>query len=597
MSDLLRAARSLGRQVYRADPVRTVASTAVNVGATICDTLGAVVLKHLVDAVTSGDRGGVTVASFLLVGTLIGSLLGHWATVTLGMALRERSTLQLDSHLARLSLGIHHLEHHERPDYLDQLEVLRRNHQRLAAVHDSMIANLTTIVRLGIVIVLLGRIHPLLLLLPVAGVPTLLANVKAARMRHAVEDELAASHRFRARMFEIATTRDAAKELRIYGAGEEVRRRWDEARAAGDAIEERIEVRTALLSVASWLAFGAGLAAALLLVAREAVEGRATAGDVVLALTMAGGVNWGVGGLAHSATWLLDNLKLGRRLLWLEDLAAEAALRAKPPSPAPVPDRLAEGIRLEGVSFRYPGTEEDVLSGVDLFLPAGSTVAVVGDNGAGKSTLVKLLCRFYDPTVGRVTVDGTDVREFDVTEWRQRLSGCFQDFARLELLAREVVGVGYIPDIDHDAAVLGALGRAHATELPGTLQGGLSAQLGRSFDGGVEPSAGQWQKLALGRAMMREQPLLLLLDEPTASLDAPTEHALFERYAGAASEVARRAGAITVLVSHRFSTVRMADLIVVFEGGRVAEVGTHQELVAAGGTYGELYGLQARAYG
>jgi len=594
--DLWRASRSLARQVYRADPVRTVASTLVNVGAATCDALGAVVLKLLVDGVTAGDEGGVRLACALLAATLTGSLLGHWATVTLGMALRERSTLQLDTHLARLSLGIHHVEHHERPDYLDQLEVLRRNHQRLASVHDAMLANLTTVVRLVLVVALLGRIHALLLLLPVAGVPTLLANVKAARMRHAVEDELAASHRFRARMFEIATTREAAKELRLYGAGDEVRRRWDEARAAGDAIEERIEGRTAVLTVAGWLAFGAGLAAALLLVAREAAAGRATAGDVVLALTLAGGVNWGVGGLAHSATWLLDNLKLGRRLLWLEDLAADAAGRAAPPSPAAVPDRLVEGIGLEDVSFRYPATGDDALRHVDLFLPAGSTVAVVGDNGAGKSTLVKLLCRFYDPSEGRVTVDGTDLRDLDVAEWRRRLSGCFQDFARLELLAREVVGVGHLPDLGSDPAVAAALGRASAAELPSALPGGLATQLGRSFDGGVEPSAGQWQKLALGRAMMREAPLLLLLDEPTASLDPATEDALFRRYAGAASDAARRSGAITLLVSHRFSTVRMADLIVVFEGGRVAEVGTHEQLVAVGGVYAELYGLQARAY-
>jgi len=597
MTDLWRATRALARQVYRADPVRTVASTGVNIGATVCDALGAVALKYLVDGVTAADSGSVAGASAFVVATLAGSLLGHWASVTLGMALRERSTLQLDTHLARLSLGIHHIEHHERPDYLDQLEVLRRNHQRLAAVHDAMIANLTTVVRLCIVVGILGGIHPLLLLLPLGGVPTLVANVKVARMRHAVEDEVAASYRFRARMFDIATTRDAAKELRIYGAGEEVRRRWDEARATGDAIEERIEARSALLSAASWLVFGVAMTAALLLVAREAVAGRATSGDVVLALVMAGSVNWGVGGLAHSVTWLLDNLKMGRRLLWLEDLAAEAARRAMPAAPRPVPDRLADGIRLEGVTFRYPATDTDVLCNVDLILPAGSTVAVVGDNGAGKTTLVKLLCRFYDPTEGRITVDGADLGDFDVAEWRSRLSGCFQDFARLELAAQEVVGVGHLPDVASEPAVVAALDRAHAAELPAMLAGGLATQLGRSFDEGVEPSTGQWQKLALGRAMMREEPLLLVLDEPTASLDPSTEHALFERYAGAASDAARRSGAITVLVSHRFSTVRMADLIVVFCDGGVTEIGTHEQLVAAGGTYAELYGLQARAYG
>src|SRR5205085_8781096 len=160
-----------------------------------------------------------------------------------------------------------------------------------------------------------------------------------------------------------------------------------------------------------------------------------------LALGLAGSINYGVTGLAGSTGWMLNNLKTGRRLAWLEDLAADASARAKPADPAPVPAVLREGIRFEGVSFHYPGTEPagDVLRDVDLFLPAGSTVAIVGDNGAGKTTLVKLLCRFYDPTGGRITVDGVDLRRFDVAAWRARQAGCFQDFARLELLARETV--------------------------------------------------------------------------------------------------------------------------------------------------------------
>jgi ATP-binding cassette subfamily B protein len=361
-------------------------------------------------------------------------------------------------------------------------------------------------------------------------------------------------------------------------------------------LEDRVDLQAAVLGGLGWLVFGLGFMAAMLLVAHQAAAGRASPGDVVLALTLAASVNYGVTGMASSVAWLLGNLKTGRRLAWLEDLAAEAAARATPTDPFPVPAALRAGIRLEGVSFRYPGTHAEVLHDVDLFLPAGSTVAIVGDNGAGKTTIVKLLCRFYDPTAGRITVDGSGLGEFDVAAWRARLSGCFQDFARLELLARESVGVGDLRSLDDDVAVFAALERAHAAEVPATLPAGLATQLGRSFEGGTEPSTGQWQKLALGRAMMREDPLLLVLDEPTASLDALTEHALFERYAGAASRTARRSGAITILVSHRFSTVRMADLIVVFDDGRVTEVGTHDELVARAGTYAELYSLQARSY-
>jgi ATP-binding cassette subfamily B protein len=237
-----------------------------------------------------------------------------------------------------------------------------------------------------------------------------------------------------------------------------------------------------------------------------------------------------------------------------------------------------------------------VLADVDLRLPAGRTVAIVGDNGAGKTTLVKLLCRFYEPSAGSITVDGVALGDFTVEDWRSRISAGFQDFGRLHLVARESIGVGDHALLGSDAVVLGALERAAAAELPAALPQGLETQLGRDFDGGVDLSQGQWQKVALGRAMMRQAPLLLVLDEPTASLDAPTEHALFERFTGAARQAAARSGAITILVSHRFSTVRMADIILVVSGGRVAEMGDHAALMRAGGLYAQLYELQARGY-
>jgi ATP-binding cassette subfamily B protein len=272
--------------------------------------------------------------------------------------------------------------------------------------------------------------------------------------------------------------------------------------------------------------------------------------------------------------------------------------------PAPVPQRLERGITLEAVSFVYPGTGKPVLEGVDLHLPAGSTAALVGENGAGKTTLVKLLCGMYVPSDGRVLVDGVDLRRLDVAEWRARTSAGFQDFARFMFLVRESVGVGDVRRVEDTGAVAAALERAHASDVVGQLPYGLETQLGRYFRAGVGQAAaaglalsdGQWQKLALGRAMMREAPLLLVLDEPTAALDAPSEHALFERYAGAALRTAAANGGITVLVSHRFSTVRMADLIVVMEKGRVVATGSHAELMQRSGLYAELYELQARAY-
>jgi ATP-binding cassette subfamily B protein len=229
-------------------------------------------------------------------------------------------------------------------------------------------------------------------------------------------------------------------------------------------------------------------------------------------------------------------------------------------------------------------------------------VAIVGENGAGKTTLVKLLCKLYEPTAGRILVDGAPLSRMRADDWRRRLSGAFQDFFRFELRARHSVGVGDVPRLDDEPAVVAAVARAGAEDVVARLPAGLETQLGPTWPGGVEVSFGQWQKLALARGFMRDRPLLLVLDEPTAALDAETEHALFERYAAAARGDGRgtrdraRAGRVTILVSHRFSTVRMADLIVVLDGSRVAQVGTHEDLMAKGGAYAELYGIQAAAY-
>ena len=230
-------------------------------------------------------------------------------------------------------------------------------------------------------------------------------------------------------------------------------------------------------------------------------------------------------------------------------------------------------------------------------------IAIVGENGAGKSTLVKLLARLYQPDEGRILVDGVDLARIPADDWREHVAGAFQDFFRFEFRARHTVGLGDVPRLDDEPAVVAAVNRAGADDVIAHLNAGLETQLGPTWPGGVEVSFGQWQKLALARGFMRDHPLLLVLDEPTAALDAETEHALFERYAAAARSERRdgssgngREGQITILISHRFSTVRMADQIVVLDGARVAEVGTHEALMAKGGQYAELYGIQAAAY-
>ena len=276
-------------------------------------------------------------------------------------------------------------------------------------------------------------------------------------------------------------------------------------------------------------------------------------------------------------------------MAWLEDYAAAKTEHATRPAPT----RIEEGIVLEEVSFAYPGTSNLVLKDIDLGLPAGGVVALVGENGAGKTTLVKLLCKMYEPTAGRVLVDGLDLAQVPAPAWRDRLAGglsgllplrvpCPPDGRRRRRLAH---GRG-------DGPSRAAVERAGAEDVVAGLTEGLETQLGPTWPEGVEVSFGQWQKLSLARGFMRDEPVLLVLDEPTAALDAETEHALFERYASAArggtGEDASN-GRITLLVTHRFSTVRMADLIVVMDGARIVEVGTHEDLMTAGGQYAELY--------
>jgi ATP-binding cassette subfamily B protein len=261
-----------------------------------------------------------------------------------------------------------------------------------------------------------------------------------------------------------------------------------------------------------------------------------------------------------------------------------------------VPVRLERGIRLEGVTFAYPGSDGTVLGPLHLELPAGASVALVGENGAGKTTLVKLLCGMYAPTAGRILVDGVDLATLPVARWRSRVTAAFQDFVRFQLFLHETVGVGDLARAGEDPVVAGAMDRAGAGELRERLPDGLSTRVGTGFTGGRELSGGQWQRLALARGLMRSDPLLVVLDEPTASLDAPTESALFDRYAATARSLRAAQGTITLLVSHRFSTARTAHLIVVLEDGEVRETGAHAQLMAANGTYAELFALQARAY-
>jgi ATP-binding cassette, subfamily B, bacterial len=555
---------------YRHEPALIVTAFLLALLAAVPDALLALWFKMIGEGLLESDWARVRTA--LLAVGLSATATWFLATVSTRVSrrFRDKVTIALESHVATLLASISTIAHHERPDYLDRLSVLRNQVFMLDHMYMSLFTTCGWLLRLSVTIALLVSIHPALAL-------------RAAYERGAEAGRLARH------LFDVATTASPGKEVRVAGIANrlisERRATWEFGKAPIAAARWRSAGWHAL----AWAIFAAGFVAAIVFVSSVL---RAPAGAVLLALAAGSRLSFYVGATVGEIGFLRGIwMDAARRLAWLEDYAASLVATADRPSPS----RLVRGIRFDNVSFAYPGTTRLVLDSVDLELPAGKVVAVVGENGAGKTTLVKLLAKMYAPSRGRIVVDDTDLGSLAATDWRSRLAGAFQDFFRFEFQARQTVGVGDLPRIDDRLAVETAVGRAGADDVIARLTGGLDTQLGSAWPGGAEVSFGQWQKLALARGFMRDRPLVLVLDEPTAALDAETEHALFERYAAAVRDD-DGVGRITILVSHRFSTVRMADLIVVLDGARVAETGTHEALMARGGQYAQLYAIQAAAY-
>jgi ATP-binding cassette subfamily B protein len=591
----LRGLAAILRGAWRASPGRLVAIFALTLLNYASWPLAPLVLKHVTDAVVEGDvRAATTAALFLPLLALVTTIGGH-LTHVLFVEIADQNVIDLTGDLGALTQGPAGLAHLENAEYADRIELIRNEGTWRYRSVQAAVGAFGVAVQLTLTVVLLARLQPILLLLLLFAVPPLVGT--RAAWRRWEREWVASAPLFRraTHYSDLALRADAAKEVRLFGLEDEIRGRirssWREIR---DAVY-RAELHGVVTQAAGFFVFAVGYVGALYLVVRGAVRGEQTPGDVVLAVSLAGQTNRLVFDVVNSLQRLQRSASAADRLRWLRELVRELYPEREQPLPAPA--RLERGIRLEGLSFGYPGTDAGVLADVDLELRAGSTIALVGENGAGKSTLVKLLCRFYEPTTGRILVDEADLARIDPRAWRERIAAGFQDFVRFELLARESVGVGDLPRVDAEGQVEAAVDRAAARDVVEDLPNGLETRLGKSHADGAELSGGQWQKLALARAMMRERPLLLVLDEPTSALDAHAEHELFERYAESARTVAKATGGIAVFVSHRFSTVRMADLIAVVDGGRIVERGTHEELVALGGIYAELFALQAAAYG
>lgn len=596
MSEALANLGAMLRTSWRADRRRSIGALVTTALVPVTRPMRAIGLGVMADGIVADDTTRALTGAAIVAGLTAANRMLDWASVTVRMRLREHTVLFLDEEVIELSARAPSLEHHERPEHQDQMELLRTDRQHLVNPFMPIAWSLAAVVQLVATVAVFAGLHPALGLLPLAGVPALVLGLRVEAWGEEAREQTAQDTRLALHLMELATQPAAGKEVRIFDLGDELVTRYADVMRRIERRHARVDLRAALTLSSAWALFAVAYMAAVGFVAAQVVGGALSVGAVVLTLSLGAQINGQLAELVDNAAWFSRTARATSRYRWLTRYVAESEAAVVSARPAPAPDTLTDGITFDGVAFAYPGTATPVLTDVDLHLPAGSTVAIVGENGAGKTTLVKLLLRFYEPTGGRITVDGVDLADIDVDGWRARTSAAFQDFARLQLVARASIGVGWLPRVDDEPAVAEAMRRAAAADLHGSLPDGLSTMLGREFEEGTELSIGQWQKVAVARAMMRPAPLLLVLDEPTASLDAPTEHELFDRFTGAAGQLARERGAITVLVSHRFSTVRTADLVVVVAGNRVAEAGTHDELVARGGLYAELYGLQARSY-
>ncbi|WP_428965935.1 ATP-binding cassette domain-containing protein [Micromonospora fluostatini] len=580
---------------WRRAPVLTAMQFVIPAGMAAAVVGGALALRVAVDAMIRGDVGSaVAGAAGAGLAGAAGIVLGALDSHTAGILIGKVAVLDLNPRIHRDITTLDGLEHLERTDVADRLTLVRNAGWEIVLSLWSANGVLFAVLELTVMLLLLGTVNPWLLwLLAFAAVPLWFDQ----RGNNAIiRADLATAEPFRRQrhLFDLATDPAGGKEIRVAGAGAAVARRqaaaWDEAM--------RVRCRAHLVAAgwrtAGWLLFTTGFGAALALVVYQAARGTGSAGDLVLAVTVAAALRQSV----HTGVRYTTNVASAGRViepyLWLRDYVR--AERERTGGSAPAPERLRHGITFEGVGYHYPGATGPALAGVSVHLPAGAVVALVGEYGSGKTTVVKLLGKMYRPDSGRILVDGVPLDEVATRPWRARISATFQDFGRFPTRFAENVGLGDLPRIEDRERITAAVREVDATGLVDRLPDGLETELDAAF-GGVDLSEGQWQKTALARAAMRPAPLLFLLDEPTASLDAPSEQEIFDRQMERSRRAAARTNAVTVIVSHRFSTVTGADLILTLHRGRLVEVGTHQELLAVpGGRYATLYRIQAEAY-
>jgi ATP-binding cassette, subfamily B, bacterial len=560
--------------------------------------VGKLIVDEVVLAITLASSGGpvpwtrlAVLLGIELAIALVGEGLSRLSALLeslLGDLFANRTSVQLMQHAATLDL-----EQFEDAEIYDKLERARRQTVGRIGLFTMLLATLQDLITLITLSVALAVYVPwLLVLLVVAVLPSLLGETHFASLGYSLLYSWTPERRQLDYLRYIGASDISAKELKLFGlsdflVGRYARLSQDFYQANKSLAVRRSVVSTALSAVGTLGYYGAyAVIIYLTVVGHQSPAGPFTIG----VLTFLAGSFRQSRDLIQRV--LLSLSQVFEQSLYLDDLFTfldiEPSIRPKPGShPVPVPIRT--GFAFEGVGFRYPGAEQWAVRGLDFSLSPGERLALVGENGAGKTTLVKLLARLYDPTEGRILLDGVDLREYDIESLRRNVGVIFQDFVRYDFVLKENIAVGNIDRVADEPAIRTAAERSLADSVAQRLAGRYDQMLGKRFEGGVDLSGGEWQKVALARAYMRDAQLLIL-DEPTAALDARAEYEVFLRF----SELTK--GRMAVLISHRFSTVRMADRILVLKGGELVQQGTHEALLGQGGLYAELFQLQAAGY-
>ncbi|MDO0911052.1 ABC transporter ATP-binding protein [Streptomyces sp. DT2A-34] len=581
------------RRCGRLMPGYTAASLAALTISTFVVAATALSVWAAVNASTEGDVTRAVTAAALAAVAYALSISCQDATDALVRTTSDRfGRLVLHPEIHRDISAMEGMEHLERSDYLDRVTLVRGGTTPLAASLWTFLTACSNMLKVLIMVVLLGAVTPWLGLLALLATVPVWCDARGQRVVQATDLETAEMYRHQQHLYGILTNARYVKEIRTAGVADELLQRqrstWDSLMSR----RSRAQFRASVWSTAGWACYASGFLAGLIWTVSQAVNGSVNLGDITLTVVVATTLRQSIATTVDSFATVSSASRMIEPYLWLRETRQAATRR---PADRLPPERLVDGIELRNVSFAYAGAQSPSLRNISLSLRAGSTVALVGEYGSGKTTLVKLLCKFYEPTSGAILVDGEDLDEVDTVAWRARMSGAFQDFGRFHVPVRVGIGLGDLSSMDDDAAIDRALGGAQAGDMLSKLPAGLDTVVGSEV-GGIELSEGQWQRIALARASMRQNPLLAVFDEPTASIDAPSEHAIFEQFSTASRAIATRSGAITLLVSHRFSTVTSADVIVVMDHGQVVEVGSHADLMDKGGRYAELYGIQEKGY-